>query len=135
MWKRNSFVQFIDVKSLILTGILEIGDSVQLRANHNILAVQRKQEIEFGNEGNFQAFPIFSEPIPIPPLPEPPPLIRKYNESPNIRVGQIHVEGISTSAIMHIGSTNDVYLESRVLHIRQLPGKEEIEPLSLFTVR
>ena len=123
MWKRNSFVQFVDVKSLILSGVVEIGDTVQLKANHNVIAVQREQEIFFGNEGNFEDYPIFSEPIPIPSLPAPGPMIRIYHEAPNIRVGQIHIKGISTSGMMQIGSTNTVCLESRVLHIRQLSAE------------
>lgn len=123
MWKRNSFVQNIDVQSVFLGGVFNVGDSVQTLANSYAIAVQREQEIFFGNEGDFQHYPIFSEPFLIPSLPEPPPFIKKYNESPNIRVGHIHIKGISVSGMMQIGSTNLVSLQSRLLHIRQLQGK------------
>ena len=122
MWKRNSFVQDVNVKGLLSTSVFEIGDTVQLAANSYVIAVQRKKPIFYGKEGNFQAFKIFSQPIQIPNFPIPPPTIRKFHESSNISVGSIHIKGMAASSIMQIGNTNHACLESRVLHIRQIPN-------------
>lgn len=67
MWRRNSFVQRIHVKSIEFSSVLEIGDSIQSVATSNVIAVQKEEEIFLENESDFQQFPIFSEPIPIPP--------------------------------------------------------------------
>lgn len=120
MWKRNSFVQNIKVKEVLFSSIIEIGDTNELKANANILAIQRMKQLIYVNEGNFNHYSTFTEPTLITPFPALPPKIKKYNECPNIRVGNIDVLGVSSSAIMQIGSTNDIKLDSRIVHIRQL---------------
>ena len=91
MWNRNSKVKTLVIKSVLSSAVIEIGDSVHTNATSNAIAVKREQEIYYGNELHFKDYSIFSEPIPIPPLTMPPPLIRKYNELPNICVNRYSV--------------------------------------------
>ncbi|MBS4210666.1 spore germination protein GerPE [Bacillus sp. FJAT-50079] len=117
---RSSHVKDIRVKSMLLGAVMEVGDSVHLSAHSNVIAIQREKEIFYGNEGNFQEIPLFTEPIPLPTPPFMPPIIHKVNEIPNITVNCISIIGISASAIFHIGNTDHVSLESRIWHQRQL---------------
>ena len=119
---RNSHVKSVDIKSILFSSVLEIGDSVYTNACNRAISVKREQELYRGNELKFSNYPIFSEPIPIPPLVFPPPLIRKYNENPNIYVKRIGIKGVSNSAIVQIGNSEYITLESRVFHSRQLRG-------------
>ncbi|RWR14559.1 spore germination protein GerPE [Siminovitchia fortis] len=120
---RGSVVKTMDIKSMIFGSVVEIGDTVHLKAFTDALAVQRNKELFFVNEGNFRNYNAFNKPIPIPSLPVPPPSITKYNECPDIKVGNVHIITISSSAIVQIGTTNHINTEARVLHIRQIsPG-------------
>ncbi|GIN74060.1 hypothetical protein J14TS2_45350 [Bacillus sp. J14TS2] len=122
MWKRNSMVRIINITNIVFSSILEIGDTVQTRGFSRALADHRKEEIFLGNEGNFDAYAIFSETPSMPPLPELP-RIEKYNALPNIQVRSIKIMGLSASAITQIGNTRNVSMDSRVHHIRHLPAE------------
>ncbi|MBS4218039.1 spore germination protein GerPE [Bacillus sp. FJAT-49711] len=133
MWGRNSVVQHILVYSILSDAVLEIGDSVLIRSSTKALAVQRQQELYFGKEADYKPR-VWFEQIPIPPLPIPPPYIRKYHENPNIYVGRISIKGISTASVVQIGNTEHVHKESRVDHIRQLTG-QAMRPKTKVEVR
>ncbi|WML49624.1 spore germination protein GerPE [Neobacillus sp. PS3-34] len=75
----------------------------------------------FGNEGSFD-YPVFTEPIPLPPITEPFRMYRQ-NINPVIRVSSIDLIGATAASVIHIGSTCHVQLEARIKHIRQL-GEE-----------
>lgn len=129
---RGSVVKTMDIKNMIFGSVVEIGDTVHLRAYTDALAVQRYKELFFGNEGNFKNYNAFNKPIPIPSLPRQLPSITKYNEYPDIKVGNIHLITISSSAIVQIGTTNHINSEARVLHIRQIsPGNENARRTAL----
>lgn len=121
---RGSVVNMLDIKSVLFGSVIEVGDTVHSRAYTNALAVQRNKELFFVDEGNFKNFKAFNIPIPIPAIPYPMPTIKKYNEFPDIKVGNIHIKAVSSSAIIQVGTTNHVNTEARVLHIRQIsPGR------------
>jgi spore germination protein PE len=84
------------------------------------LAVQREAEIFYNYEGDYSLFPIFSEPIPLPPIDMDEVLFQKTDLIPFIHVPQINITGVSAASVVHIGNSNHVYMESRVKHIRQL---------------
>ncbi|MFD1708028.1 spore germination protein GerPE [Siminovitchia sediminis] len=117
---RNSLVEVIAVKSLEFSSIVEVGDTVHTNARSNALAVQRNKELFFTDEGNFQSFDTFSKPVLIPGLPRIIPSTVKYNECSDIKVGKIHIIGISSSAVIQVGAANHIETEARVLHIRQI---------------
>ncbi len=129
MSKRNSFIEKMEVISLISGSVVEVGDSVQLSSLSNVVAVNRETEIFYGNEGDFNAIPLFSEIIPTPGLPYVKPIIKKHNELADIKVRKIAVKGISASAILQVGNTKNVVMESRVWHQRQLEQHTNHHPI------
>lgn len=118
---RTSIVDTISLKSLSYASVLEIGDTERITPLSKALAVQREKELFFGNEGSFAAYPIFSKNIPLPTIYERITL-KRDNQNPYIKVGDLDVRGASSSAVIHIGSTKEIRAESRVKHIRQLQG-------------
>lgn len=119
MFKRTSVVKDTRVIAVGDSSVFEIGDSVHMRLRNNVLAVQRQEELFFGNEGNLNVYPIFSRPFPQPQVYEDLNITR-YNLSPFIRVNHINIVAVASSSVLHIGSTGTIDAESRIKHIRQL---------------
>lgn len=122
MEKRTSFVNQIKVDSLQFASVFEIGDIHSINGHDRALAVQRDEEIFYGDEGSFQSYPVFQEPIPLGPITENI-TIERINKNPFIKVNDIDILALSGSAILQIGSTNHIYLESRIKHIRQIDAR------------
>lgn len=120
---RQSLVHDIKLRTLIFSSTLQIGDSCKVRAVSNVLAIQRERELFFDDEGKFEDYPIFSEPIPLAPITTPV-NVNTLNANGTIKVASIDITGVSSAAIIHIGNTDDVYLENRTHHIRQLMNTE-----------
>jgi len=125
--KRTSIVQAIHVETVIISSILQIGDSEQISARTRALAVQRQHELFFGAEGE-RIFPVFTKPIPRWSSPPPVASRQTLHQSPVISVRSIRVLGVSSSAVVHVGSTSTAEAEARIKHIRQLadpaPGSQ-----------
>lgn len=119
MIKRTSIVNNTKVRSVSLSSVVQIGDSVQITPVSWALAVQRQLQLFYGNEGNFAAFPIFTREIPSLPLINSV-NIQRYNASNFIKVGNIDITGVSSASVYHIGSTSYIQAETRIKHIRQL---------------
>ncbi|WP_088105445.1 spore germination protein GerPE [Halalkalibacter urbisdiaboli] len=119
MFKRTSVTKNINVTNVSSGSIFEIGDSTGIRPRSRALAVQREMELFFGNEGNFEKYSIFTNPIPVPNVDENIKMT-KYNQSPFIYVNHIDIISTAASSVLHIGSTKTIDAESRVKHIRQL---------------
>ncbi|SEN13310.1 spore germination protein PE [Mesobacillus persicus] len=122
MLQRTTSVKDIEIDSLAISSVLQIGDSEYIHGFSRAIAVQRQVELFFGNEGNFADYPIFSEPITLPPVSEKIHLTRQ-NINPFLKVGKIDIIGVSSSAVVHLGNTKHVSLETRIKHIRQLLPK------------
>lgn len=119
MLQRTASIKGVQIESLAIASVLQIGDSSIIQSATKALAVQREKELFFGKEGNFKEFPTFLEPIPLPSIDESVSMSQQ-NINPFIKVGQINIIGISSSAIVHFGNTRHVALEARIKHIRQL---------------
>jgi spore germination protein PE len=119
LFKRTSAVKTISVIGVSDSSIFEIGDSYHIKPRSRALAVQREHELFFGDEGNFEAYPIFTKPLPKPIIDEYV-NFTKFDKSPFIQVNHIDVISISASGVLHIGSTKTIDAEARVKHIRQL---------------
>jgi spore germination protein PE len=125
MLQRTACVDRIKVDSVSYSSILQIGDSQLIEAFSRALAVQREAEVFFTKEGNFAAYPIFSEEIPFNPVSESLSFSIE-NVNPVIKVGTIDIMGASSSSIVHLGNSCQISMEARVKHIRQLlPRKEQ----------
>jgi spore germination protein PE len=117
--KRLSIVQQLNSKTVLISSVLQIGDSREITSRSNILAVQRQYELFFGSEGE-RAFPIFTRPIPKLDINTEAIRINKLNESPILSVRSVYVIATSASSVIHIGSTSTINAETRIKHIRQL---------------
>jgi spore germination protein PE len=117
---RTSSVDSIQINSVSLSSIVEVGDTSIIQSFSRALAIQREQELFFGNEGNFSAYSIFSEKLPFNPITEPLSLQIDNQASPVIKVKNINLIGVSSSSIVQIGSSRMIQMETRIKHIRHL---------------
>jgi spore germination protein PE len=124
MLQRSSVVNAIKVNSASFASTIQLGDSHIINGFSRALAVQREAEVFYGNEGNFLTYPVFSEPIPLLPITEKV-RIFTHNTLPLIRVNNISILAMSSAAILHVGNSENVSMEVRVKHIRQLFQKED----------
>ncbi|NHM31710.1 spore germination protein GerPE [Neobacillus terrae] len=125
MLSRLSSVQHLRVNINSFSSVIEIGDSTFVNSFSRALAVQREEEFFYGSEGNYN-YPVFKEPIRIPPLIENV-RINRQNINPVINVSCIRVIGNAAASVIHIGSTCHIHLESRIKHIRQLRERENTQ--------
>lgn len=117
---RTSSVDSININSVTLSSIVELGDSSMIQSFSRALAIQREQELFFGNEGDFSAYSIFSEKLPLLPITEALSLQFDNQASPIIKVKNINLTGVSSSSIVQIGSSRMIQMETRIKHIRHL---------------
>jgi spore germination protein PE len=123
MLQRSSVVNAINVNSASFASTIQLGDSRIINGFSRALAVQREAEVFYGKEGNFLTYPLFSEPIPLLPITEKM-TTSTHNTLPVIRVNNISILAMSAAAILHVGNSENVSMEARVKHIRQLFQKE-----------
>jgi len=104
---------------MVIGSILEIGDSFELYPGCQVLAVQRKYPcygetdlLPLDNEG------LFSKPLLETNIYEPLFMTADNRES-DIKVCLLKITGASTSAIVHIGSTNHVHTTAKVKNVRE----------------
>jgi spore germination protein PE len=126
--KRLSFVGSIKVNVVIFNSILQIGDNAVIQANNHVLAVQREISQFWGDEGSFDAYPIFNRPIQLPP--ETGTVAMSVdNLGSVINVGKLHVLSLSASAVLQVGSNRILEAESRVMNLRHyvkpIEGEDE----------
>jgi spore germination protein PE len=119
MLSRSSYVNTINVKVASYSSVLQLGDSCIINGLSRALAVQREEEQDYGNEGNFAAYSVFTEPIPFTPINENI-CIQTHQFNPIIKVNHINVIGFSSSSVLHVGNSQTISMEARVKHIRQL---------------
>jgi len=125
---RISMVKGISLNNLSLSSVMFIGDMAEFRPLTLALAVQREIPSFNAKEGNFNAFAIFSKPIPKPVAYENVDM-RVTNVSPYIKVGPVNITAMSASALMQAGSTGIIDTETRIKHIRQLLDHSKKAPL------
>ncbi|MDF2716752.1 MAG: spore germination protein [Paenibacillus sp.] len=116
---RTSAVKNANINSVGLGSIVLVGDCVEVKPRGKALAIQRQIANFNGNEGSFEAFPIYSRPIPRPD-PSNDVHFTVTNCSSFIHVGAVNIISVSSSSVLQIGSNQTIDAESRTKHIRQL---------------
>jgi spore germination protein PE len=101
------------------SSVIQLGDSSIVNGLSHALVVQREAEIFYGNEGNLPSFPVITRPIILPSIDERI-SFRAHNPNPIIKVKKVDIIAISNSSILHVGNNQNVSMEARVKHIRQL---------------
>jgi len=124
MLQRTSVVDHLRLNIASFSSTIEFGDISYYQAFSRALAVQREKKIFFGGEGSFDQYPIFSEPIPIPPITENI-NIMYHQVKPIIKVKNLDITAVSASSLLQVGSTRNIYAETRVKHIRQIENHSE----------
>ncbi len=128
---RTSVVDCVNLNSLANSGVFQTGDSDKINSYSAALAIQR-ESTKFGTFNlPYSKYKVFSQPVLVPVCP-PYRIKRTYNANSYIRVGKVDILGVSSSSLLHIGSVNDIKLQSRVKHIRNFltnpyPESEEEE--------
>ncbi len=123
MLQRTASVNEVEIDSLAIASVFQIGDSNLIQGYSRAIAVQREVELFFWNEAHFGNYSIFYEPILLPKISEHVNMTRE-NINPFIKVGKIDIIGVSSSSIVQLGNTQHVSLETRIKHIRHLQSKE-----------
>ncbi|MFB3162834.1 spore germination protein GerPE [Neobacillus sp. 179-J 1A1 HS] len=124
MLERTSVVNTVKVNSASFASTIQLGDSRTINGFSRALAVQREADVFYGKEGNFSNYLVFSEPIPLLPITEKI-TISTHNKLPVIKVNTISIIAMSSAAILQVGNSENILLEARVKHIRQLLNAEE----------
>lgn len=116
---RTSVVRNIKVRTVVISSIFHVGDIKEISPVSTVLAIQRQISVFQGDEGNLEAFPIFSHPLSLPIITETAHM-QVTHHSPYLYVDHIDILGLSTSSVLHIGSSECVRARNRTKHIRQL---------------
>ncbi|OIU72554.1 spore germination protein GerPE [Rossellomorea aquimaris] len=122
MFKRYSMVNELRGETLSFSSVYQLGDSQSIFSTTKAFAVQREREFFLGSEGRFDA-EVFNQLVELPPI-NPRISVSRLNLSP-IKVNCMHVLATAFSSVVHIGNTCNVYMDSRVKHVRQLKGDAE----------
>lgn len=122
MLSRTSIVDQLKADTIAFSSVIQIGDSTYIHGFSRALAVHREADTFLGNEGNFLSFKAFTQGIPMVPIDDTISM-KTLNFNPAIKVNTIDINGISSSSVVHIGSSKHVSMEARVKHIRQLLQK------------
>lgn len=126
MLSRMSQVDYLTINSVSASSLCQVGDSTHMVLRTRALAVKREFPFFYGNEGSFDDYNVFSEPIPQPTIETI--NMQVNNVTPFIKVNRIDIKGCSFSSVIHIGSTCTLDAEARIKHIRQLDGIESKTP-------
>ncbi|MEW9701024.1 spore germination protein GerPE [Paenibacillus sp. SI8] len=125
---RLSIVGTLHTLDISSSSILHIGDHVETALKSRALAVQREVPFFYGNEGNFEAYPFYHRPIPIPQPPDPV-TMTVDNWGSFIRVGGIRIIAVASSSLVQIGSNCSTQSENKIKHFRQFvtdkPGPKQ----------
>ncbi|MGN7469999.1 spore germination protein GerPE [Brevibacillus sp. SAFN-007a] len=119
MHRRTSHVKKLNSLSIDDSSVLQIGDSKEINAQANVLAVQREKAIFYAHEFEFEDYAMFSVPLS-PPCPVEPMCLDTFHDCSHIHVRTVHVPFAAASSLIHIGSTDHLTLETRVKNIRHL---------------
>jgi len=119
MIRRTSKVDFLKVNVVELSANIQIGDTQDIDAFSRTIAVQKEEEIFYGDEHFFNQYSLFSEPLILPPITETV-FLKTINENSYIQVNTINVLGMSAASVLQIGNVNYIFLENRRKHIRHL---------------
>jgi spore germination protein PE len=105
------------------SSIVFIGDNVVIDASLKAIAVQREVADFWDDEGDFAAYPLFSQPIPEPaPVAEADFVVD--NSDSSILVDRMRVVAMADSAVLQIGSNKLINGEARIKQFRQLLSGE-----------
>lgn len=117
---RLTIIDQININAIVSSSQLQIGDSQSINLRSRALAVQKDPPVYSGSEGNLSVFDIFRQPLPQATFTDRL-TITSEHVVPLIKVNSIRVISAAASSMIHVGSSEDLYTESRIKHFRHYP--------------
>jgi spore germination protein PE len=118
LYKRTSLVNSATVSSFAESSICQIGDSNEIKAIDVVFSLQRRISVFDGREGDAEHEALSRKEMPFPVYPlEVNTAI--FHETPFIKVNRVNIIGVSSSSLLHIGSTNHGFMQAKIKHIRE----------------
>lgn len=128
MEKRVTSIQDVKLTELGSTSVFEIGDSEIITPLSKAIALQRERAVFIMNELSFHDFSIFSVPIVQPTVEENLTMTTFHNQS-QIQIKEIEIFSVTSSSIVHLGSSELLHADSRIKHIRHFLREENSNSL------
>lgn len=119
----SSQIGNLSITTVSSNAILQFGDTCIIDSNARVVAVQRQEELFFGNEAPFSMFKIFSR-MPAQPVELP----FHCLVQPSINsIESFDLKGIANSSVLHVGDSKHIRMVSRVKHIRQIDENANVK--------
>ncbi|WP_379970028.1 spore germination protein GerPE [Ectobacillus sp. sgz5001026] len=119
MFSRFSVVDQINITSLGLDGVTQLGDTNTIAAKNRAVAIQKEGNQFSLNVAPLTSFSMFTDYEITIPTRRKEVRLHTINECPFIHVNQITVTFIQSAAVFHVGNVDYVFTNSRLLQIRQ----------------
>lgn len=107
-----------------ISGVFQVGDSNQMELKSRALVVQREFPYYLSQEGDLDAYAIFTDDEITIPSRSTDIKMNIINECPFIEVNDVTVRTLLNSACFHIGSVDYAFNNARLLQIRQYITEE-----------
>ena len=127
MLRHVSIVNQINVISMGIDGVLQIGDSNMIASRNRDILVQREESFYLAQEGSFEKYVMFTDTEITIPTRQTSVRMHVVNTNPFVCVDRVEMISLLSSGIFHIGSTDYVFNNSRILQIRQFISKDPFE--------
>ncbi|MFD3447298.1 spore germination protein GerPE [Microbacteriaceae bacterium 4G12] len=119
MFRRFSVVNEASVLSLGLSSIFQIGDTNTLIIKNRSLTAQRETTDFLGGETPLESYPIFFDTEITIPTRRTNVRMHTINENPFIYVNHVVINTMLNAGVLHIGSVDDVFANSRLHQVRE----------------
>ncbi|MCY9374276.1 spore germination protein GerPE [Bacillus sp. T17B1] len=129
MFKRISRIRLLNINSLGIASVFQVGDTNEIDMSVKVFSVQRSLSTFYHNEGSFnrKEYQIFQQQA-VKPLPETGVQSAFCHEVPVIHVRNIKIQGVSSSSVFHAGSASAIRGDARIKHIRQIQSPRSQSP-------
>lgn len=119
MFKRFSVVDQINITSLGIDGVTQLGDTNTITAKNRAVAIQKEGNQFSLNEAPLASFEIFTDSEITVPIRQKEVRQHTINECPFIHIDQITITYVQSASILHIGNVDYIFSNARLLQIRQ----------------
>ncbi|WP_157801841.1 spore germination protein GerPE [Gracilibacillus salitolerans] len=124
MMPRTTKVKQIRINSVSRSSLFQIGDAKEIEPHADILAVQKEGGVSSDKGFELDQYPIFRTTLQT--IPDPEVVVGEHcHHHKNISVTTIDITGISSSAIVQLGSNKKIDSLARQKHIRILKAEDE----------
>lgn len=125
-YPRTSIVDHLSIFSVSQASFLRIGDSKQIRAKNNVIAVQQATSNFEEDLYSFYDLEIFQRPEPMDCFDYDTKMCN-FHANPVIKVHHLYITGAAGSSVVHIGSLESFHNDTRIHHIRDFRTFQEIK--------